>query len=362
VSDALRSRDVCVVIPTRNRRELLGRALRCVLGQEDVELEIIVVDEASGDGTSEWLATLRDERVLVIRHERPLGPAAARNAGIERARSHWIAFLDDDDVWAPQRLSAQLDALAANPGSGWAAAAAIVVDERLRAFARQRPPAPEAALARLLDYNVIPGGASAVLARTDLVRQLGGFDPMLRVFADWDLWIRLADASPLTPVDRPLVGYVLHGANMTNTPDGIPEELRRISEKHAALRAASGIEMDEARWREWFADMERRKGLRLAPASTLIRLAFETGRVRLAVRGLAIAVWPGWVRWRDAQRGRRLPADWREEAEGWLAPLRGGTEMTDRRTGPTMRARTSPGVAPAERRMTQGTSKQTDNR
>ncbi|MEJ7703153.1 MAG: hypothetical protein WKF47_05650 [Geodermatophilaceae bacterium] len=70
--------------------------------------------------------------------------------------------------------------------------------------------------ARLLTSNIIPGGASSVLARTELVRRVGGFDQRLSNMADYDLWIRLALASPLAGVDRPLVGYFVHSTGMAS--------------------------------------------------------------------------------------------------------------------------------------------------
>jgi glycosyltransferase involved in cell wall biosynthesis len=293
-----------------------------VLGQIDVEVEVIVVDEASSDGTIEAVESLGDSRIVLVRHETARGPAMARNAGIERARASWVAFVDDDDLWSPARLAAQLDALAAAPESGWAVAGAVVLDGRLRIFATERPPPREETLERLYRFNVIPGGASAVIARTELVRSLGGFDAGLRIMADWDMWIRLATASPLTPVSRPLVGYVLHGGNMTSAPEGIVGELKLIQRKHGEAMAAAGIEMNELRWLDWLADMQRRSGKRLAPARMFARLAVATRRPRLAVRAAGVVVWPGWVVLRDRQRARRLDRAWTEEADAWLEPVR----------------------------------------
>ena len=313
---------VSVVIPTRNRRLLLARALETVLGQKGLDIEIVVVDEASSDGTVEALEALGEARIVVVRHDTPQGPAAARNTGIERARAPWVAFIDDDDLWAPDRLASQLEALESQPDSGWATTGAVVLDRRLRIFASERPPPPEETLERLFRFNVIPGGASAVVARTDLVRELGGFDPGLRIMADWDMWIRLATVSPLTPVNRPLVGYVLHGENMTAAPEGIVKEIAFIEDKHADAIAGAGVQINEARWLEWLADMQRRSGKRLAPARTFARLAVETRRPRLAVRAAGVAVWPGWVVLRDRQRARRLSPEWTDEAEAWLRPMR----------------------------------------
>jgi glycosyltransferase involved in cell wall biosynthesis len=310
-----------VVVPTRNRRVLLERTLGTVLGQEGVELEAIVVDDASEDDTPDRLAALADPRVVVVRNERALGVSRARNAGIARASAPWLAFVDDDDVWAPGKLAAQLDALAREEAA-WAIAGAVVVDGALRVRAAQRIVARERFLPLLLGHNVVPGGASGVLASTEAVRGAGGFDPELRIMADWDLWLRLALESPPAAVDRPLVAYVLHGANMTSQPAGFRRELARICEKHAPARAAHGIELNDRGWGEWLSEVQRRSGLRLRPALIQAGLAVRHRRPRAAARALSIALRPGWLERRDAWRLERIPADWLDEAERWLEPLR----------------------------------------
>ena len=109
---------VTVVIPTHNRKELLRYALMSALRQEGVALEVIVVDDGSSDGTAEMLAALTDRRVRVVHHETAQGVSAARNRGIEEARGEWIAFLDDDDLWAPDKLRLQLES-ATKSGRRW---------------------------------------------------------------------------------------------------------------------------------------------------------------------------------------------------------------------------------------------------
>src|SRR6266487_2827744 len=101
---------VSVVLPTRNRSSMLMQALSSALGQEDVRVEVIVIDEGSSDDTPERLERIEDERLSVLRHDPAKGVAPARNAAIARANGEWIAFLDDDDLWAPQNLRTQLAA------------------------------------------------------------------------------------------------------------------------------------------------------------------------------------------------------------------------------------------------------------
>jgi glycosyltransferase involved in cell wall biosynthesis len=103
---------VSVVIPTHNRRRLLQRALRAVLGQVQVQVQVVVVNDGSSDDTADYLETLQDPRVEHINLSPPRKTGGARNAGLEQCRHPWVAFLDDDDVWGPRRLVSQLDALA----------------------------------------------------------------------------------------------------------------------------------------------------------------------------------------------------------------------------------------------------------
>jgi glycosyltransferase involved in cell wall biosynthesis len=309
---------VSVVIPTRNRRRLLARALASALGQRGVAVDVIVVDDASGDGTARELASQPPGPVTVIGNAEPVGVSRARNAGLAAARGAWVAFLDDDDVWAPDRLRAQLDELERRPDARWACVASVVVDASLRIIGAQHPPRAEELPGSILRYNAVPGGASGVLVRTALVRELGGFDPELRILADWDLWIRLALRSPLATVDRPLVAYVLHGANMTAIPTGFADELERIRASYADARAEHGVELNEAGWSNWFAELERRGGRRLGPALGLARRAVVERRPELVLKGASMALRPGWVERRNRFRREALAPAWRREAEEWL--------------------------------------------
>jgi glycosyltransferase involved in cell wall biosynthesis len=330
-ADAARPQ-VSVVIPTRNRRLLLRRALTSALAQEGVDLETIVVDDASEDDTAAYLEGLGDRRLSVVRHGSPGGVAAARNAGLALARAPWVAFLDDDDLWAPHKLTTQLEALAAKPDSRWSCVAAIDVDEELHMLEPQLVPSGADAdvVPLLLSANAIPGGGSGVLAETALVRSAGGFDEELRILADWDLWIRLALRSPLAAIDRPLVAYQRHEASMTTGMQGISEELERLEAKYTAERDARGVEFAWELWRPYIALMQRRAGLRLAPAAQYVRLAMQTRNPVVLLRAVGAMAWPPGIGSLRRRARRPVPPDWREEVERWLAPFREQASPTHR--------------------------------
>jgi glycosyltransferase involved in cell wall biosynthesis len=312
---------VSVIVPTRNRRRMLELAIGSAFAQRDVAVEVIVVDEASEDGTADYLRGLEDPRLTVVRHDAPQGVARARNAGLERAETPWVAFLDDDDVWSPLKLAAQLTVLEERGPRAWSYVGAVVIDGSLRIVGTERLQADVELADLLFAYNAIPGGGSGVVAGAELLRSLGGFDPKLRVVADWDMWIRLALAAPAAPVDRPLVGYLRHPEAMSRDVASLRVELEHVAEKHRRAREERGLAFPWDRWLIWTALMLRRSGRRWEPARIYASLSRGREPQLLAKAALA-ALWPGWIAIRDRRAVREVDPEWLAEAESWLAPLR----------------------------------------
>jgi glycosyltransferase involved in cell wall biosynthesis len=277
--------EVTVVIPTRNRWELLSTAaLPSALGQQGVDHEVVIVDEGSTDGTAEHLGDIGDPRLRVIRHEQPRGVAQARNAGIAEARGTWIAFLDDDDVWSPEKLRRQIDAAGE---AAFVYCAAAWLDEHRRYQRTLVPPSPIGLAARLLAWNEIWAGGSNVLVRSDLLERVGAFDERLFQLADWDLWIRLALAAPGAAVDAVLVGYVLQPQSMLLTDRrDVFEEFSYLSSKHRADSLRQGTRPDPAKFARWVAFGHLRAGRRRLAARTYLR-AVQHGDARSAIRAVA---------------------------------------------------------------------------
>lgn len=270
--------DVTVVIPTLDRWRVLSRAaLPAVLAQQDVKLEIVVVDDGSTDETPERLSELasRESRLRVVTHSRRRGVAQARNAGIEAAQGDWVAFLDDDDLWSPEKLRRQLVAArAANAELVYSGA--IMLDAAWRAIAEEPPPSPIDLARTLLARNLMPAGCSNVVATRSLLRRHRGFDEQLYQLADWDLWLRLALDARVACTAEALVGYVTHAENMViETRSDVMHELDYLERKHAALSRAYGVRFDRLWVARWVAGSNRRAGRRLRASALYFRAGIE---------------------------------------------------------------------------------------
>jgi len=285
--------EVSVVIPTRNRWPFLSHTLASALAQESVSLEVVVVDDGSDDQTPERLPAVGDPRVRVFRHERGLGVARARNKGIEEARGAWIAFLDDDDTWAPAKLRTQLAALR-RERAVFAYASAVHIDEAGNVVAVEIAPEPDALVPQLLtSENPMPAGCSNVVAARDVLRRLGGFDERLFHLADWDLWLRLTASGTGVACPEVLVAYLKHAGNMLTVADrDIFDEFAYLSAKHRAAGADRGLRFDGVALSRWVAAGHRRAGRRRDAARAYLRGALAFRSPGNAVRAVNVMINP----------------------------------------------------------------------
>ena len=246
-----------MVIPTKNRRTLLRTSLAGVLAQRDVDLEVVVVDDGSTDGTADALLAMGDPRVRVLRNPTSQGVVAARNRGTAASTGDWVGFCDDDDLWAPDKLASQASAAAA-AGRAWAVGGAVGFEPDGSVLYSTTPEAGDVLAAQLPWRNAVPGGCSNVVARRELLEEAGGFDPRFRVLADWELWIRLARHGPPASVPVALVGYRMHGSNMSTSSEGVLDELRLVETLSTDLR--QGRRLDPAWFHYWLATSMLRGG------------------------------------------------------------------------------------------------------
>ena len=250
---------VTVVVPTRDRLPLLRTTVASVLGQVGVSVEVVVVDDGGREPVTEQLLG-GDPRVRVLRNDASTGVSRARNRGIEHSRSRWTACLDDDDLWAPDKLRRQLAALSTAGGSRWAMSGAAHVTGDGAVLRVLQPPPSGDVLERLLRSNCVPGGGSGVLVETALLQEVGGFSPDLAVLADWDCWLRLAERSPAAAVDRPDVGYRQHLGSMAQDLTRSRAELDELARRHAGATARTGSAPDAVAWQAHLERMAYRGG------------------------------------------------------------------------------------------------------
>lgn len=305
---------VSVVVPTRNRRTLLAQTLRSVLAQVGVDLEVIVVDEASTDDTVQWLTALADRRVVVVRHATPQGVASARNDGAAQARADWLAFVDDDDLWAPDKLREQLRAGKACRAD-WVYTGAVNIAERCRIVYGRPPLTAEELMKALPHYNAVPGGGSNVVVRREMWEEAGPFDTRLLNTEDWEMWIRLAKLGPPACVPRPLVAYRVHGTNSSLNVAEIVRGTRLIERVHNTTA-------DWGNLHRYMAESYLRKGQRGAAVRQFVAAAMR-GHLRETASDIGIILRRKMRRLTDmpevpvaAEGGAADP--WLTEAATWL--------------------------------------------
>jgi glycosyltransferase involved in cell wall biosynthesis len=209
--------DISVVLATYDRRYSLPRAIASVLAQDGVRFELIVVDDASRDGTADYLATLCDPRIRVIAAERNGGPSAARNLGLKAARAGIVAFLDSDDAYLPRRLAAPLAAFAADAGLVCTLSSAIRHDRKRSRDAyipavRLAAPAFEWALI----CDLVPVEATSITVRREAALAVGGFCERLRLSEDREFLIRLARHGGAQLLSEPLWEKFWGDDNLSN--------------------------------------------------------------------------------------------------------------------------------------------------
>jgi glycosyltransferase involved in cell wall biosynthesis len=210
---------VSVVIPTYNRAHQLANAIQSVLAQTLHALEVIVVDDGSSDETAEQMrcfVTQQDDKLPQIRYFRQAnqGSSAARNKGIAEARGTWIAFLDSDDIWYPEKLEWQIRAIESSSGACEACITdALLVSESGtettsfhasgKAYVETFGPVDHAVerLAKSFDHFWI----TCLLVRTELATNIGGFDADIQFCEDHDFNFRLSRLTSFCYVNKVLV-------------------------------------------------------------------------------------------------------------------------------------------------------------
>jgi GT2 family glycosyltransferase len=227
-------------MPAHNAGRWLAEAVESVVSQTFSDFELIVVDDGSTDATSQILAGFkrRDPRIKVLRQPRK-GLTAALNRGLAAARAPLLARLDADDVAHPSRLERQYETLEAKPAVGLLGSWAQEIDADGRPLRQRRPETHPEVLARLLTRSN-PFVHSSIMARTELLRRLGGYRCAFEAAEDYDLWLRVAEHAKVANLPEALVKYRVHGASVSQL-----HGLRQAFSARLAQRAAQARRRQE---------------------------------------------------------------------------------------------------------------------
>jgi|SRR5215469_666343 len=229
----LSSPSVSVIIPTYNCARYIATAVESVLAQELEDQEILVIDDGSTDTTRKTLARFGD-RIRYI-YQTNSGVSLARNRGLAVASGRYVAFLDSDDAWYPNKIRRQLEALRLNPGAAACYSAFMVSDSTLSPLNVHTAEPQSSALEDLLLRGNWVSTPSTVMCERELFTKIGGFDPELSLCADWDMWLRLAAVTEFVYVDEPLVLYRKHDGNMSANVALLEQDSIRVLEKGFAM-------------------------------------------------------------------------------------------------------------------------------
>lgn len=197
---------VSVVIPTHDRATVLPRALNSVLSQTYSDLEVLVVDDHSADETGLVVGAYTDQRVRYLEQDQNLnGVAAARNLGLRKAVGEFVAFLDDDDEWLPEKLAKQIPLFDSDARVGLVYAGAVNIYSEERSAVRVAEHRGYIYREMLVRNRI--HGLSGVVIRRNLVREVGFFDETLPAIEDYDYWVRICRRHYVDRVSEPLLRY-----------------------------------------------------------------------------------------------------------------------------------------------------------
>ena len=224
---------VSVIIPTYNRKHTLKRAIQSVYMQSLLPYEVIVVDDGSNDGTKEWVKQ-KYPNVKYI-YQKNSGVSSARNKGIKIARGDWIALLDSDDEWLPNKLIEQTNKIKSNLDVKILHSNEIWIRNGVRVNQMKKHKKSGGYIfEKCLDICRI--SPSSVMLKKEIFDYIGTFDESLKVCEDYDLWLRITSKYPVCFLDIPLIKkYGGHSDQLSKAHDGI--EFYRIQSLQKILES-----------------------------------------------------------------------------------------------------------------------------
>jgi beta-1,4-mannosyltransferase len=312
---------VSVVIPVYNRAKAVRRAIESVLRQTYQNFEIIVVDDASSDDTVASVRSISEPRLRVIRHERNRGGSAARNSGIHASSGEYVAFLDSDDEWLPDKIRRQLAVFARSDDQ-----MALVYTGASWVYGNQwteiHRPGRHANLARALLLDNVVGETSVGMVRRGVLKELSGFDEMLPARQDVDLWLRIAQRYRVE-----VVADVLVTVNKRDDQDRITANIagrmkarEMFGRKHRDELARAGVlhvYLRQSGWKYYRELGESEAARRCYKESLTVRRIAPLTYAMLLLAFVPAPLWDPARRWK-----RQLTCLLRSARSRWLAGKR----------------------------------------
>src|SRR5215475_9891332 len=218
---------VSVIIPTHNRAEFLQSAITSVLNQTFQDFEIIIIDDASNDHTREVIANFSDVRIKVRHNQVSKGAAGARNIAIMNSSGEYVAFLDDDDEWLPEKLQIQTCLLDNSPSEVGGVCTGYFTIEKM-----------SGRILSTVNYAMIdlykgnPIATSSFLLRRECFEKCGLFDESMLACSDYDMWIRISKKFSFKIIENTLVKYCINENGLTFNYEKKVRSLEILLKKH----------------------------------------------------------------------------------------------------------------------------------
>ena len=290
---------VSVVLPVFNGELSIERALQSVLRQTMSDLELVVIDDGSADRTSTVVSRYSEPRLKFVKLANNSGTSAARNTGISLARGEYIAFLDSDDEWLPDKLEQQVETIRATPATTGISTTGFRIHRVVGGCYQDTIPDPHTDWQRQQLTTCALGPGSTLMVKRDVFPQVGMFDVRLRRFEDWDWMIRCLAVCDI--VICPSVLAVLH-VDRRPSVRIVQRSAERFLEKHlqrseatfgrsAARRLRASVELEIAR------TMIGNGQYRSAIPCVARAGCYSPERVSLLVGELLKRTWGGDVAW-----------------------------------------------------------------
>lgn len=222
---------VSVIIPNYNYARYVREAVDSVLAQTYPNIEIIVVDDGSKDESKEILQNYGDKIKLIFQKNQ--GVSAARNNGIRQSKGEFIAFLDADDAWLPQKVEKQVERFLSDDSCGMVHVGVQDIDADGKSLQTHLDGLEGDVSHELLLFMrpVILGGGSGIMIRREILKEIGGFDPRLSTSADWDVVYQVSNRYKVGFIGEILLKYRMHGSNMHGNIPRMEREMMLCFEK-----------------------------------------------------------------------------------------------------------------------------------